>query len=297
LTLLTIPSRPFRIQRCRTCHRHCRRRPQTRHNQSDLPAVQSEAAVEASSLALQLTPALAQADEFCPRTLSFTIPGSPGVQVTAVQLPGIDPDHGSIHFTVDVLGNADLRGLFFHLADETKLAGLAVTDENGNPVPLITNFVTQEDSVINLGQGVEMNGEASPFDVGIRFGTPGPNPDYINFPVDFYLSNTADNISLEDITHQLFGARLDGVKGADAKITTTSPAAPDAHDDAFTIFEDGATGLGDPSHFPVGQLFDVITNSDTDADGDTLTSPTLMVPSTARCRLSTDPMLTMRPGI
>jgi hypothetical protein len=72
--------------------------------QSDLPAVQSEAAAEASSLTL------AQADEFCPRTLSFTIPGNPGVQVTAVQLPGIDEDHGSIHFTVDVLGNADLRG-------------------------------------------------------------------------------------------------------------------------------------------------------------------------------------------
>jgi hypothetical protein len=143
--------------------------------QSDLPAVQSEATAAASSLALQAIPALTQADEFCPRTLSFTIPGSPGVQVTAVQLPGIDDDHGSIHFTVDVLGNADLRGLFFHLADETKLAGLAVTDEDGNPVPLIT-------SVINLGQGAEMNGAASPFDVGIRFGTPGPNPDYINFP-------------------------------------------------------------------------------------------------------------------
>jgi Bacterial Ig domain len=217
---------------------------------------------------------LTQADEFCPRTLSFTIPGSPGVQVTAVQLPGIDEDHGSIQFTVDVLGNADLRGLFFHLADETKLAGLAVTDVDGNPNPLITNFVAQEDSVINLGQGAEMSGAASPFDVGIRWGSPGGSPgspDYINFPVEFILSNTADDISLDDIAHQLFGARLDGVKGPAAKITTTSPAPPDAQDDAFTIFEDGASGLGDPSHSPVGQLFDVITNSDTDADGDRLT--------------------------
>jgi Bacterial Ig domain len=220
-----------------------------------------------------LTPALTQAEEFCPRTLAFTIPGNPGVQVTAVQLPGIDEDHGSIHFTVDVDGNADLRGLFFHLADEAKLAGLDVKDVDGDH-PLITNFVVQEDSVINLGQGAEMSGAASPFDVGIRWGSPGPSPgspDYINFPVDFILSNTANNLSLDDIAHQLFGARLDGVKGPLAKITITSPAPPDAHDDAFTIFEDGASGLGDPSHDPVGQLFEVIKDSDTDADGDALT--------------------------
>src|SRR5262245_47920618 len=43
--------------------------------QSHLPAVQSEAAADASSLALQLTPALPQAEEFCPRTITFTIPG------------------------------------------------------------------------------------------------------------------------------------------------------------------------------------------------------------------------------
>jgi hypothetical protein len=88
--------------------------------------------------------------------------------------------------------------------------------------------------------------------------------------VEFILSNTADNISLDDIAHQLFGARMDGVKGPAAKITTTSPAPPDAHDDAFTIFEDGASGFDDPSHSPAGQLFEVIKDSDTDADGDTL---------------------------
>jgi hypothetical protein len=74
-----------------------------------------------------LTPALTQAEEFCPRTLAFTIPGNPGVQVTAVQLPGIDEDHGSIHFTVDVDGNADLRGLFFHLT--TRRSSPALTSK------------------------------------------------------------------------------------------------------------------------------------------------------------------------
>ena len=238
--------------------------------QSHLPAVQSEAAADASSLALQLTPALTADEDFCPRTISFTIPGNPGVQVTAVEDPD---DPGSIHFTVDVLGNADLRGLFFHLVDEAKLNGLVVTDLDGNPHPLVTNFVNQANSVINLGQGAEMNAAASPFDVGIRWGSPGPapgSPDYINFPVDFILSNAADNLTLDDIAHVEFGARLDGVKGPAAKITTISPAAPDAVDDNApppSIFEDGASGLDDPSHVPLGDtgLIEVLAN-DTDAD-------------------------------
>jgi Bacterial Ig domain len=232
--------------------------------QSHLPAVQSEATADASSLALQLTPALTAADEFCPRTISFTIPGgkgNPGVQVTAVE----NPDHpGTIDFTVDVLGNADLRGLFFQL-NEAHLNGLTVTGGDG----LITNTLIQANSVINLGQGAEMDGAASPFDVGIRWGTPGPNPDIINFPVHFTLSNAANNLTLDDIAHQEFGVKLGAAGGKDAKITTIAPAAPDAHDDAFHIFEDGASGLNDPSKIPSGVLFQVLAN-DTDADGDTL---------------------------
>ena len=239
--------------------------------QSHLPAVQSEAAADASSLALQLTPALTAADEeFCPRTISFTIPGggpgNPGVQVTAVEHQENGVKTGTIDFTVDVLGDADLRGLFFQF-NEAHLNGLTVTGGDG----LITKTVIQANSVINLGQGAEMNGAASPFDVGIRWGTPGPNPDNINFPVHFTLSNAANNLTLDDIAHQQFGVKIGAAGGKDAKLTTIAPAAPDAHDDAFAIFEDGAGGLGNPSHVPVGQLFEVIKNSDTDADGDTLT--------------------------
>lgn len=209
------------------------------------------------------------ADEFCPRTITFTIPGggpgNPGVQITAVE------DNGSIDFTVDVLGNADLRGLFFHL-NEAHLNGLVVSGGDG----LITNTLIQANSVINLGQGAEMFGAASPFDVGIRWGTPGPNPDFINFPVHFTLSNAANNLTLDDIAHQQFGARLVKVGGQDAKITTIAPAAPDAVDDNVpplpSIFEDGASGLGNPSHVPLGVtgLIEVLKN-DTDADHDVLT--------------------------
>jgi Bacterial Ig domain len=127
--------------------------------------------------------------------------------------------------------------------------------------------------VIDLGQGAEMNAAASPFDVGIRWGSPGgsPNsPDYINFPVEFILSNIADNLTLDDIAHVEFGARLNGVKGPLAKITTIAPAAPDAVDDNAPpprIFEDGAGGLDEPSHDPLGRtgLIEVLAN-DSDAD-------------------------------
>ena len=243
--------------------------------QSHLPAVQSEAAADASSLALQLTPALTAADEeFCPRTISFTIPGggpgNPGVQVTAVEHQENGVKTGTIDFTVDVLGNADLRGLFFQF-NEAHLNGLTVTGGDG----LITNKLIQANSVIDLGQGAEMHGAASPFDVGIKWGTPGPNPDFINFPVHFTLSNAANNLTLDDIAHQEFGVKLGAVKGPDAKLTTIAPAAPDAVNDNVppnSIFEDGASGFGDPSHVPLGKtgLIEVLAN-DTDADGDKLT--------------------------
>jgi hypothetical protein len=232
--------------------------------QLQLPAVQSEAAADASSLALELTPALTQAEEFCPRTLSFTIPGgsgNPGVLVTAVEHQVNGVKTGTIDFTVDVLGNADLRGLFFQF-NPAHLDGLRVTGGDG----LITKTVIQADSVINLGQGVEMNGAASPFDVGIRWGTPGPNTDFINFPVHFTLSNPNQFLTVDDIAHLEFGARLAVVGGQDAKITVIAPAAPDAHDDAFHVFEDGTSN---PSHVPVGTQLPVLAN-DTDADNDTL---------------------------
>src|SRR5262245_40706651 len=58
--------------------------------QSHLPTVHSQAAAQASSLALQLKPATHGLDgyfatlddpELCARTISFTIPGHPGAQI------------------------------------------------------------------------------------------------------------------------------------------------------------------------------------------------------------------------
>lgn len=199
------------------------------------------------------------------RTITFTIPDrfGPGVQVTAVENAT-----GGIDFIADVLGTSDLRGLFFGF-NEAKLNGLAIGGGGG----LITNKAIKANGVLDLGQGAEMHGVASPFDVGIRWGTPGPKNDDITFPVTFTLSNPNTILTLDDIAHQEFGARVDVLRGqfGTPKITTIAPAAPDARADVETIFEDGVSGVGTPSILATGVLFDDILKNDSDGDGDKLT--------------------------
>jgi hypothetical protein len=222
----------------------------------------------ASLLAPQLIPALAPLDDlFCPRQISFTIPGTPGVQVTATE------NGGSIDFTVDVLDSStltgDLRGLFFQF-NESKLGSLQVTGGDG----LITGSQINANAVINLGNGNNMNGAASPFDVGIAFGTQGiGHGDDISGAVHFTL--TGDKLTLDDFAHLQFGARVTSIgdpaaqRNDSEKIVAIAPAAPDAQNDYFKIFEDGASGLDSPSKTPTAVNFKVLTN-DTDADGDQL---------------------------
>ena len=170
--------------------------------------------------------------EFCPRSVSFTIPGVPGVQVTAVE------DNGAIDFTVDVVNSSaitgDLRGLFFQF-NEGKLNGLQIT----NADPAITGSRIAANSVIDLGNGDNMNGAAKPFDVEVNFGTQGiGHGDDISFPVHFTLKDTANDLTLDDFAHLQFGARVtstgapNGSRQGSEKIVTVAPAAPDAKDDS-----------------------------------------------------------------
>ena len=111
-----------------------------------------------------------------------------------------------------------------------------------------------------------MKGKAEPFDVGIEFGSAGQGRNDVE-SVSFTLSNTANNLTLDDIANMAFGARL---TSSGAKLTTVAPAAPDAHNNSYQIFEDGQAGLTGPSKTPAGVVFQVLAN-DTDADGNTLT--------------------------
>lgn len=206
-------------------------------------------------------------DDFCPRQITFTIPGSPGVEIIATER------NGSIAFSVDLQNNAtvtgDLRALFFHVKPD-KLAGLTITDGGS----LLTQYRVSNNNVLDLGKGANLAGAVkSGFDVGIEWGSQGK--DGIDYAVGFTLSNAANNLTLDDIAGQQFGARLDSVSGPSSrggsalKLTGIAPAAPDAHDDSQTLYEDGQKD-GLESKTPTGVVLNVLAN-DTDADGQALT--------------------------
>lgn len=204
--------------------------------------------------------------ESCPRQIAFSLPGVPGVLVTATEVSG------TIEFAVDVIDSTkstgDLRALFFHI-DEAELAGLTVTSSS----PLLKESRVGKNNVIDLGDGANLSGKVKTgFDVGLEWGTPGNKKDDINFEVKFTLSNSSGDLDLDDIGRMLFGAKLDAVggpggpRGSTSKLTVVAPHAPDAVDDAVEIFEDGAAGLNSPSKTPAPVEFFVLAN-DTDEDG------------------------------
>lgn len=201
----------------------------------------------------------------CPRQIVFTLPGAPGVRVTATEVGG------AIEFTIDVddaLGSTgDLRALFFEI-DENELPGLTVNSSD----PLLTQWRVGDDAILDMGQGANLKGEVKTgFDVGLEWGTPGGGRDDINFPVEFSLSNATGDLKLDDLGGMLFGARLNsiggpgGPSGSSSKLTTIAPFAPDAIDDWVTIFEDNAADLNSPSKSPTAVVVNVIGN---DTDGD-----------------------------
>lgn len=206
-------------------------------------------------------------DEVCPRQIIFTIPGAPSVEVIATER------NGAIQFSVDLQNDArvtgDLRALFFHV-DPSKLPGLTVSDGGS----LLTQHRVSSNNVLDLGRGANLAGAVkSGFDVGVEWGSQGK--DGIDYAVGFVLSNAANNLTLDDIAHQLFGVRLDSVSGPGSrggsavKLTGIASAAPDARDDTHTIYEDGQKD-GLASKTPTGVVLDVLAN-DTDADNQELT--------------------------
>ncbi|EEX13109.1 outer membrane adhesin-like protein [Citreicella sp. SE45] len=207
----------------------------------------------------------------CVRSIMFVIPGvdgGPDIQVTAVEVDG------TIEFTLEVLPGdegevGDIRGLFFNLNDDSKLMNSSAFGVD------VTDY--QAGDVIDLGHGANMHGAADPYDAGVEFGGPGIGKTKGDVQLtSFTLSNEAGDLTLDDIAQVEFGVRVTSIgapgggRGGSAKMVTLAPAAPDAVDDSYSIFEDGASGLDDPSDTAVGVLFSVLDN-DTDADGDTLT--------------------------
>jgi uncharacterized protein YegL len=194
-------------------------------------------------------------------TTTFTLPGGPGVSITVTDIAG-----GDLEFTVAVGSDggqtADLRGLFFHLRNFSSFTNLTVT---GDPA-VVTDRQFGNNGVIDLGNGANMRGEASPFDIGVEFGTAGIGTGDDVKTATFILSADQD-LSLNDIELQQFGARLTSVgtegggRNDSLKLVGNAPEVnypPDAIDDSAAVRAN------------LTQTIDVLAN-DTDADNDALT--------------------------
>ena len=162
-------------------------------------------------------------------------------------------NNGNLDFTVSSLGNDDLRGLFF---DFNRAGILSTLELNGVN---INNSDIEDEGVVNLKQGVNLQGTGLLFDIGIAFGTAGDEIDVIQ-QTEFTLSSTTSELTLDDIANVEFGVRTtsDG-----DKLTAIAPAAPDANNDSITTNEDTATNES------ISPNDNLLTN-DTDADGDPL---------------------------
>lgn len=196
------------------------------------------------------------------RSIEFTIAGtknSPDILIQATEV------NGDIVFDVNVLESnkqsSELRGLFFNLNYKDKLDDVIISGLN------VTDY--EKDNISNLGKGSNVRGnsknknvESSTYDIGIEFGTPGNAKDFIDTT-----SFTLSNLTLDDIANVDFAARL---SASSSKLSVVAPAAPDAKDDVYDIYEDSSSGLDDPSTVPIASYFE-FTSNDTDADGDTLT--------------------------
>lgn len=196
------------------------------------------------------------------RKIEFTIPGDAPTSGLHVLVKEID---GGLDFTVTTLEgsgpSADIRGLFFNFNDTLKLPGLIVAGDDVSD--------RQLGGASDLGHGANIKGKAEAFDIGIEFGSAGKAKDVIT-QTEFRLSSSVDDLTLDNIANVEFGARVSGLTHQSSKITVLAPASPDANDDVENIFEDGGSGLGDPSTVPSGIQFNLL-NNDTDADGDKLT--------------------------
>src|SRR5262245_18335242 len=179
--------------------------------------------------------------KLCPRSITFTVPGAPGVTIHVEDGEGTKA--GSLIFTVTVNNtntlDGNLGGLFFQFND-TKLTGLNVTG------PDVAFFQTGDDTVLNLGNGLSMNGAVTTgFDLGIAFSSPSNHVDITT--TTFVISDPVP-LSLDDL-HQAgetsqVGVRVtavgapEGPRHASEKLTAFAPFPPTANPDFATTDED-----------------------------------------------------------
>ncbi len=136
--------------------------------------------------------------------------------------------------------------------------------------------------------------------MGIAFGTANLGKDDIKHQT-FTLYSTSGALTLDDIANVDFGVRLTSVgsptgsRSGSSKLMIVAPAAPDARDDTFNIFEDGQSGLDHPATAASPLVFAMLVN-DSDADHDTLQITTIDTPAHGTLEIVDGPDANSTPG-
>jgi hypothetical protein len=200
-----------------------------------VPPVESALATSASLLAGD------PPDPDCPRSITFTLPGAPGVTIHGEE--GEGALEGDLIFTVTVNNTAtlvgNLGGLFLQFND-TKLTGLNVTG------PDVAFFQTGDDTILNLGKGLNMSGAVTTgFDIGIAFSSPSNHADITTttFVISDPLPLSLDDLHQAGETSQV-GVRVtavgspNGPRHSSEKLTAFAPYPPTAMPDTATTDEE-----------------------------------------------------------
>ena len=162
--------------------------------------------------------------------LTFSLSGDVVVTVNITEIVG-----GDLQFDLAVTSETgsigDLNGLFFDIADESLLPGLAVAGPDVTGVIFEANEVAKVDNYNNI-RG-ELLKDLGLFDGGIQFGTAGMAEDDIR-ETSFVLSHDTADLTVDQFLAMDFAARLTSVgpeggdRGGSSKI---GGKAPDTADD------------------------------------------------------------------
>jgi len=257
---------------------------------NNLPGFITVATVES---ALTTSASLLAADppdpKLCPRSITFTLPGAPGVTIHGEEGEGTLA--GDLVFTVTVNNTASLEGnlggLFFQFND-TKLTGLNVAG------PDVAFFQTGDDTVLNLGNGLNMSGAVTTgFDLGIAFSSASNHVDITTttFVISDPLPLSLDDLLQAGETNQV-GVRVtsvgspSGPRHASEKLTGDATQPITAKPDSISTLED----------FPVTiKASDLVT--DPNPNGGALTITDVTQPADGTVTIAPDgSSLTFTPG-
>jgi len=141
------------------------------------------------------------------------------VEITLDDLDG----SGDIQVTVQVFPEplGDIRGVFLNIADDSLLAGLSATGAD------VTELAVGAASIIDLGEGANLNGRSSPCpcDIGVEIGSFGIEHDDIQL-TSFLLSHDTELLTLALFEEQMSGVRLKNVGFDEWRESSTRLKAP-----------------------------------------------------------------------